>query len=185
MKLVLSSVFLVNTLITLWYGMMLTHETGHILAALATGGHIDYLAFPALGFSRTEISDNPHPLIVAWGGPGLGSILPLIATFALRPFKIRTHLLDLFTGFCLLANGIYIAIGSFDKIGDAGDLLRHGSPIWTLWLFGGLAIVAGMAVWHSLGRSLGMRTRWRPSDGRIAIICSAFLLCICILATHR
>ena len=79
----------------------------------------------------------------------------------------------------------YIALGSFDKIGDAGDLLRHGSAAWTLWLFGGSAIVAGMFVWHSLGSGFGIRKRWRASDGWIAITCAALLICISLLSTHR
>ena len=38
------------------------------------------------------------------------------------------YLWRFFTGFCMIANGLYIAVGSFDRVGDAGDLLRHGAP---------------------------------------------------------
>ena len=56
-----------------------------------------------------------------------------------------------FAGFCLLANGAYIAIGSFDQVGDCKVMLQHGSPVWTLLMFGLLTIPAGLYVWHSLG----------------------------------
>ena len=56
-----------------------------------------------------------------------------------------------FAGFCLLANGAYIAVGSFDRIGDCGVMLEHGSPLWTLLLFGILTIPTGFLLWHRLG----------------------------------
>ena len=74
------------------------------------------------------------------------------------------YLLQFFAGFCLIANGAYIGIGSFGKIGDAGDkLLRHGSPIWSLWLFGAVCFPFGLVplewprpalrTWHSRRQS--------------------------------
>ena len=54
-------------------------------------------------------------------------------------------------GFCLLANGAYIAIGSFDRVGDCGVMLQHGSPLWTLMLFGALTIPLGFYAWHRVG----------------------------------
>jgi hypothetical protein len=47
--------------------------------------------------SRTDLSFNPHPLLVVWAGPVLGVLLPMAG------------------------------------VGDAGDMLRHGSPAWQLW----------------------------------------------------
>ena len=42
------------------------------------------------------------------------------------------YLLRFFAGFCLVANGGYIGGGSFDRLGGAGQMLRHGSPPWLL-----------------------------------------------------
>ncbi|MDA1015622.1 MAG: hypothetical protein O3A00_14360 [Planctomycetota bacterium] len=56
-----------------------------------------------------------------------------------------------FAGFCLIANGAYISIGSLDGIGDCGEMLRTGSPLWTLIAFGGIAVSSGLFVWHRLG----------------------------------
>ncbi len=46
-----------------------------------------------------------------------------------------------------MANGAYIGIGSFQRIGDCNELLRYGSPMWLLWLFGMLATVLGLWLW--------------------------------------
>jgi hypothetical protein len=56
-----------------------------------------------------------------------------------------------FAGFCLVANGAYIAIGSFDGVGDCGEMLRTGTPIWLMLFFGGVTIPAGFYLWHRLG----------------------------------
>ena len=56
-----------------------------------------------------------------------------------------------FAGFCLITNGAYIAIGSFGRVGDCGVMLEHGSPLWTLLLFGAMTIPLGFYLWHRLG----------------------------------
>ena len=65
------------------------------------------------------------------------------------PFARRTAMF--FAGFCLLANGAYIAVGSIDKVGDCGEMLKHGSPLWTLLLFGAITIPIGFWLWHRIG----------------------------------
>src|SRR5882724_7745741 len=102
-----------------WLGMMIVHEGGHVLGAWATGGKVKQVVLTPIGFSRTDFSSNPHPLIVVWAGPIIGSIAPLIA-FAIAPAaRVRwAYLLRFFAGFCLVANGAYIGAASFDQIGD-------------------------------------------------------------------
>jgi hypothetical protein len=51
----------------------------------------------------------------------------------------------------LIANGLYIGLGSFQSIGDCGDLLRHGAASWHLWLFGVFTVPVGLMLWHRLG----------------------------------
>jgi hypothetical protein len=51
----------------------------------------------------------------------------------------------------LLANGAYISIGSFDRIGDCGEMLRTGTPQWVMILFGVVSIPMGFCIWHRLG----------------------------------
>jgi hypothetical protein len=71
--------------------------------------------------------------------------------------------LRFFAGFCLLANGLYIAIGSFDRIGDCGEMLRHGSSMWHLWLFGVVTAPLGLWLWHRQGPHFGLG----PAQGKV------------------
>src|SRR5260370_40219029 len=62
-----------------WLAMQVVHELGHVLLAWATKGEVTKVALHPLIMSRTDLAENPHPLAVAWGGPLLGSLLPLVA----------------------------------------------------------------------------------------------------------
>lgn len=133
-----------------WLGMQASHELGHITAAVTTGGSVTNVVVHPLAVSRTDVSPNPHPLIVAWAGPCLGTLVPLIIAPLIRPPFCRT-LADFFAGFCLIANGAYVAIGSFDGIGDCETMLTHGSPLWLLVAFGTALVLLGFTIWHQLG----------------------------------
>jgi hypothetical protein len=66
------------------------------------------------------------------------------------------YLLQFFAGFCLIANGVYLGVGSFGGVGDAGDLLRHGAPQWMLIIFGLVCVPAGSCLWNGLGPHFGL-----------------------------
>ena len=135
-----------------WFAMMAVHEFGHVVGALATGGTVERVVLHPLTISRTDVSPNPNPSIVVWLGPILGCIIPTaVWWFIPQRFAVSRNLAMFFAGFCLLANGAYIAVGSFDRVGDCGVMLQHGSPLWTLLLFGILTIPAGFYLWHRLG----------------------------------
>jgi len=135
-----------------WLAMMAIHETGHVIAACLSGAQVTHVSIPLLGFSRTDVMHNTHPAIVAWGGPIGGTLLPLllwlIARVIARPL---VRLAQFFAGFCLIINGVYLGVGWIDAAGDAGDLLRHGTPRAALIVFGAVAFVAGIYIWHRLG----------------------------------
>jgi hypothetical protein len=62
---------------------------------------------------------------VIWGGPILGSLLPLGALGLSKLARPRVvYLFRFFAGYCLIATGAYLGIGGFSGLGDAGDLLR-------------------------------------------------------------
>lgn len=145
------------TILASWLGMQAVHELGHVLAALFTGGKVDNVALHPLGISRTDVSESRHSLLVAWGGPFVGGLLPLVAWWLVDRSKVSiAPLLRFFAGFCLIANGAYIGLGSFESVGDCGDLLRHGAALWQLWLFGGVTIPVGFWLWNGLGASFGL-----------------------------
>ena len=89
-----------------------------------------------------------------------------------------TFWLRFFAGFCLIANGAYLAVGSFDRIGDAGDLMTHGAPIWLLWLFGLTTIPAGLRLWHGLGPQFGLGQDGHPVSWRTATLNATHLIVI-------
>jgi len=152
-----------------WLGMEAAHEAGHALHAVVSGGRVARVDLPAAGFSRTDVSPNPHPAFVAWGGPVWGTALPAGAWAACaacarrggRAARVIRQGAQVFAGFCLIANGAYLGVGWVDRVGDAGDLLRYGVPIWALAAYGIIATGAGLLLWHLLGTG-------RPGTGRRA-----------------
>jgi hypothetical protein len=139
--------------IVCWLGMEAFHELGHLIGAWASGGKVQQVVLDPLTISRTDVSPNPHPLVVVWAGPIIGVVLPLAVAIVLSGAgRLLSRSLFFFAGFCLIANGLYIGVGSFEAIGDAGDMLRHGSRRLTLILFGAVSALFGLWVWHCLTR---------------------------------
>ncbi len=151
------AVLVVSLLLASWLGMQAVHEFGHVVGSWFTGGQVARVVLHPLTISRTDLAENPYPCVVVWAGPLLGCVLPVAAWGAAAGFGWPgAYLLRFFAGFCLIANGAYIAAGSFDRIGDAGVMLRHGSPIWLLWAFGAVAVPPGLALWHQQGKHFGL-----------------------------
>jgi len=135
-----------------WLAMMALHELGHAAAAWATGGTVTKLVVHPLAISRTDVSPNPKPLVVVWAGPLIGILLPLAVWLLFLAGRIPGAYLPRFlAGFCLIANGAYLGVGSFGGVGDAGEMLRSGTPRWAMLAFGGVALALGLALWHRLG----------------------------------
>ena len=66
-------------------------------------------------------------------------------------FRVLRQVAQFFAGFCLIANGAYISLGWTDRVGDCGEMLRTGTPIWAMLAFGGITIPLGLYLWHGLG----------------------------------
>lgn len=164
-----------------WLGMQAIHEAGHVLGAWWTGGRVGQVVLHPLTISRTDLAENPRPLAVVWAGPIFGVAAPLVLWGAARAAGWSSaFLLRFFAGFCLLANGLYIGVGSFERIGDCGDLLRHGAELWHLWLFGAAAAPAGLLLWHGLGPNFGLGAARGAVSRRAAYISLA--ACLALLA---
>ncbi len=150
-------VLIVSTLLASWLGMQAVHESGHVLGAYMTGGRVSHVVLHPLTISRTDLSHNPSPLVVVWAGPVIGILLPLLVWAVATAMRLPgAFVLRFFAGFCLLANGLYIGIGSFDRVGDCGVMLRHGSKLWQLWLFGAATAPIGLWLWHRQGPNFGL-----------------------------
>ena len=144
--------FVVGISFLSWLMMMAVHELGHVIGAKLTGGNVERVVLHPLQISRTNVSPNPNPLIVVWAGPILGCAIPLLLWWMVPARHIHMRAVaGFFVGFCLIANGSYIAGGSFDRIGDCGTMLQSGSPMWTLLTFGAATVPCGFVFWHRLG----------------------------------
>lgn len=146
------SLLIISTLMGSWLGMQAVHEFGHVAGAWLSGGSVAKVVLNPLTISRTDLAQNPNPLFVVWCGP-VGGVLTPLAFWSAAAFMAlpEAFVFRFFAGFCLIANGAYISIGSFDRAGDCETMLRYGSPISLLWLFGALTMPVGLWLWHRQG----------------------------------
>jgi hypothetical protein len=172
---------IVSLVLASWLGMQAVHELGHVVGAWLTGGQVTRVVLDPRTISRTDLSDNSYPLIVVWAGPIFGCVVPLAAWSVIAACRWPwAYLLRIFAGFCLVANGAYIAVGSFGRVGDAGVMLQHGSPVWCLWAFGALTVPAGFALWHGQGRHFGLGSGGGNAQSAAAYTCLGVLLALII-----
>jgi len=138
--------------IAAWYATLAIHETGHCIATWLSGGSIDRVEIPLVGFSQTHYRDKPQPLFTTWAGPATGALFAF-ALFAIASnLHNRTRQIALFfAGFSLILNGTYLGLGGFLRIGDCAELLKHGASQWQLITFGAIATPLGLYSWHRMG----------------------------------
>lgn len=148
-----------------WLGMQAVHELGHVLGSKLSGGQVARVVLHPLTISRTDLAENPRPLVTAWFGPVVGVTVPLVLCIAAAGANLQwAFMLRFFAGFCLVANGLYIGVGSFGRVGDCGEMLRHGSAPWQLWLFGAATTPVGFWLWRGQGPHFGLG----PANGRVS-----------------
>jgi hypothetical protein len=165
-----------------WLGMQIVHELGHVLFAWTCGETVHRVVLHPLVLSRTDTSHDRNPIFVAWGGPVLGVLLPLVAfgiSNGVRP-KL-SFLFQFFAGFCLVANGAYLGVGVFEGVGDAGDLIRYGAPRWMLVIFGLVCVPLGLFLWNGLGRHFGLGKSRAVVDRRTSLCVLGLTLTIILI----
>jgi hypothetical protein len=162
--------------------MQIVHEAGHVVGARVSGGTVVHVELKPWTISRTDVIPNPSPLLVAWGGPISGVVLPLLVWLVVRAARLPiAYLFRFFAGFCLIANGAYIGTGAFIPVGDAAELLRAGSPVWMLAAFGVVSVPAGLALLHRQGAWFGLEAPPQPVNRRHTIGCGILLAVIVVL----
>ena len=155
-------ILIVSTLLSSWFAMQAVHEFGHVVGARLSGAQVTRVVLHPLTTSRTEVGLNPHQLIVVWCGPAIEVSLPVVCWGIVSRLRFSwAFLVRFFAGFCCLANGLYIGIGSFGAIGDCSDMLRHGSSIWQLWLFGAIAALSDLLLGNGQGQNFGLEKNQR------------------------
>ena len=149
------------TIYASWLGMLAIHELGHVIHAWLSGGRVVQVIFPLLGFSQTIVWPNPRERFVVWGGPIWGALLPVAMYGAFRIARRAVpEVLKFFAGFCLIANGAYLACGWLNPTGDAGELRRLGTPVLLMVAVGAGMFLGGLLLWH--------RTQWLSRNARPA-----------------
>ena len=111
----------------------------------------------------------------------VGILLPLILWGLLAATRTPGAFIGrFFAGFCLIANGAYLGVGSFLGTGDCGEMLRQGSYIWVLRLFGAVAAPLGFWLWNGQGPNFGLGPAQGKVNHRIAygslVVFSLFVL---------
>lgn len=163
-----------------WLGFMVVHEFGHAVTAWLSGGSVSLMVLHPLQISWTSFSRNPHPQLVAWGGPFWGTLLPVLFLTAAHMMRFPAlYLFRFFAGFCLIGNGLYLLVDSFGRGGDGGTLIHSGASQWELLLFGVVTIPLGFWLWHGLGPHFGLgEAHGQVSRG--AVIASVCLLAVTV-----
>jgi hypothetical protein len=173
---------IVSVIVGSWLGMQAVHEAGHVLGAWATGGRVARVVLHPLSISRTDLDHNPRPLAVVWAGPVFGVTAPVVLWVLANRLRLRgAFVLRFFAGFCLLANGLYIGVGSFGRVGDCGEMLRHGSDPWQLWLFGLATAPAGLWLWHGQGSHFGLGKANGRVDRAVSVVSAVACLTLIVL----
>jgi hypothetical protein len=170
-----------------WLAMQVVHELGHVLVARLTGGEVIKVALHPLIVSRTDLGENPHPLAVVWGGPLVGSGLPLLAFALAAAVRLPgVYLFRFFAGFCLISNGVYIGVGwLLAEEADPWVMTENGPPVWLLVVFGLLTLPAGLYLWHRQGPHFGLGTARGNVDLRAALISAALFLTLAVVELAR
>ncbi|MFK7960833.1 MAG: hypothetical protein AB8G96_09940 [Phycisphaerales bacterium] len=178
--------FGLSVILLCWYGMMVIHEFGHMVAAWGTGGSVVRVILHPFALSRTDVAPNPEPLLVVWAGPVIGCALPLVAWLWVRFVGWRSIgsrgilLVRFFAGFCLVANGASLGGGAWGGIGDAGEMQRLGSPTWALLAFGAVAEPLGFLLWPEAGPAFGRGREPLPVTRFLATIAASILLTLVV-----
>jgi hypothetical protein len=160
--------------------MQAIHEAGHVFGAALTGGRVTRVVLNPLTISRTDLADNPRPLVVVWSGPLFGVSAPLFIWGVAVAARVQwAFVLRFFAGFCLLANGLYIGVGSINSVGDCGEMLQYGSEPWHLWLFGAVTTPMGLWMWHQQGPHFGLGSAKGEVNCRVAY--GSLVVCLMLL----
>jgi hypothetical protein len=166
----IQAVLVISTCLASWLGMMIVHETGHVVHAWMSGGRVVQVVLHPLAISRTDVDPNPRPLFVVWGGPIWGCLLPLAAVAVASRLRWRVERCwRFFAGFCLIANGAYLGSGYWIPVGDARQLVSLGTPHWLLLAFGMVTVCGGLILWHTLGPRFGLGNDRDNSEAKAAL----------------
>lgn len=123
-----------------WCIMTLTHELGHLAGGWLGGAVLVEAELRPWRLPYSLFAPDPQPLLTLWAGPILGVAVPLLAAAG-----IRRRTAWFIAHFCLLANGLYLAVGWWEGSSelDATKLLDQGASAAQLWSYSIVTIAWG------------------------------------------
>jgi hypothetical protein len=137
---VLRILYLTLLLVASWCVMGTTHELGHVVCGLWSGGTLRSADLWPWHLPYSIFDPDPRPLLTLWGGPMLGVVLPVVIAALLR-----RNWSWFIAHFCVLANGLYLATAwvTGDRELDTFKLLAHGASPVTIAVYCSLTIGIG------------------------------------------
>jgi hypothetical protein len=162
-----------------WFYTQWTHEAGHVIGALVSGGGVERVILDPLTISRTDVHPNPAPLFVAWSGPVGGALIGSAIALGLVPLT-GWWIWRLIAAFVFLANGVYIGAGVVYPVGDARDLIDLGAPVWLLGAFGSASVGIGVGI-AATGARMDDKQHDVPHDAKPRVRAGASLVGLIIL----
>lgn len=115
-------------LLASWCVMVLTHEIGHLLGGWLGGGRLVECDLAPWRLPYSFHNPDPRPKLTLWAGPLVGVLAPLLVATAIR-HRWSWFIAD----FCLLANGVYLALAglSGERLLDTPRMIVAGvHPLW-------------------------------------------------------
>lgn len=135
----------------------ITHELGHALVVVATGGEVDFIEVSPFSWSYAHNISEPEPMATSWGGFLWETIVGVFAFLILWFAKSRLSLFGLLLAIVSLAStGIYMLVGAVLRIGDSASLIRMGIPPGVLIATGGMLLLSVLPLILPLGVLLGI-----------------------------
>jgi hypothetical protein len=118
-----------------WVVMTVTHELGHVVGGWAAGAELAVLEIRPWHLPHSLFARDPHPLVTLWAGPMVGCGVPLLVALVIRQGAVW-----FVAWFCLLANAVYLLLGTFsnDPELDSQKIIRSGMPSYVILLFAGM-----------------------------------------------
>ncbi|MGI9472333.1 MAG: M50 family metallopeptidase [Rubripirellula sp.] len=163
-----------------WLVMTITHELGHVVAALTGGAKLVALELRPWHLPHSLYVADPHPLITLWGGPAVGCLVPLAVAVAMR--RPATWYV---AWFCVVANAIYLLLGYYsgDAELDSTKMLQAGNSKIVLLAVAGVACTIGYVQFRKccMGLINGSTRRGTRRDHWISA--AALLIVITMQAT--
>lgn len=152
---------LMALLVVGWCVMTFTHETGHIVGGLLSGGKLVAADLAPWRMPFSIFDPDPRPLITLWSGPLLGVAVPLLAAAC-----IRRNWGWFLAYFCMLANGSYLALAGWsgDSLLDTSKLLAHGAHPLSVALYCAVTLGWGYPGFRRVCRRM-LEPNARPTAG--------------------